>query len=449
MLNLLIIDDSIPFLNDVEILLKDKYKIFKAENGKKGLNILRKENISIVLLDLKLPDIYGLDILKKIHEEIDPFLPVIIVTDYGDIDIAVNAIQFGASDFIQKDFDRGILNQKIIKALEKREQDIELRTLKDFMNDHYDYFVCSSKAMQKIDNEITRVARGNVDVLISGESGVGKDVIAYEIHKRSNRKDKLFVEVSLNALSDSLIESELFGYEKGAFSGADNAKMGKFEAANGGTIYLPEISEISEKIQLKLLSFMQYKEISKVGPGNVKKIKLDVRIIMATNKDLMSLVKAGKIREDFYYRINIVNIHVPSLRERKDGILNLANYFLNIISLKHNKKGLDFSNEVIEAMENYEWKGNIRELKNAIESAVVMSDNDNLLTLNDFPILLTSAIKSPFDNDGSFQAAMHKAKHEYFTNLLSEADGNKTKAAERAGLSRQGLLKILKELGIE
>ena len=448
MLNLLIIDDSVPFLNDVELLLKDKYKIFKAENGRKGINIIKKENVSVLLLDLKLPDIDGLDILRLAHSEIDPNLPIIIVTDFGDIDTVVKAMSLGAADFIQKDFNIALLHQKIIASLKKRELNIELKTLKDSLDRQYDYFICTSKAMQRVENEITKIARLNADVLLFGETGVGKDVVAYEIHKRSQRKDKLFIEVSLNALSDSLIESELFGYEKGAFSGADSTKMGKFEAANGGTIYLPEIADISEKIQVKLLSFMQYKEISKVGPGNAKKVKLDVRIIMATNKELLPLVKSNRLREDFYYRINVLNIHIPPLRERKDGILNLANYFLNIISLKHNKKGLSFSDDLFEAMKRHDWRGNIRELKNAIESAIVMTDNDTILTLNDFPNLV-APLRQYAGNDGSFQSAMHKAKYEYFTSLLAETNGNKTQAAERAGLSRQGLLKILKELGIE
>ncbi len=448
MLNLLIIDDSNPFLNDVELLLKDRYKIFKAENGKKGLNILKKENISILLLDLKLPDIYGLDVLKQVHSEIDPRLPVIIVTDTGDVETVVKAMNLGASDFIQKDFNKELLNQKIIMALEKRQLEIEIKTLKDSIDQQYDYFICTSRAMKKVDLELTRISRENVDVLISGESGVGKDVVAYEIHRRSKRKENLFVEVSINSLSDSLIESELFGYEKGAFSGADSSKVGKFEAADGGTIYLPEISEISERIQLKLLSFMQHKEISKVGQGSAKKIKLDVRIIMATNKELMPLVKAGKLREDFYYRINVVNINIPPLRERKEGLLNLVNYFINILSLKHNKKGLTLDDQVFKAMENYEWKGNIRELKNAIECTVVLSDNDSVLTLENFPNLIPFSNQLSLHDDGSFQSAIQKAKQEYFTKLLDETGGNKTLAAGRAGLSRQGLIKILKELNI-
>lgn len=448
MQTLLIIDDSLPFLKDVEILLSSRYKILKAENGKKGLSILSKENVSAVLLDLQLPDINGIDILKQIHTELDPFLPVLIITDYGNVENAVLAMQSGAYDFIQKDFNRELLFHKISKALERRELDLGIKTLKDSVSGQYDFFVCSSKPIKRLDNEISKVARQNVDVLISGETGAGKDVIANEIYKRSSRKDKLFVQVSLNSLSDTLIESELFGYEKGAFSGADTTKIGKFEAANGGTIYLPEISEISEKIQLKLLYFMQYKEITKVGQGSVKKINLDVRIIMATNRDLKQLVSGGKMRQDFYYRINVINLSIPPLRERKDGIEDLANYFLNLFLRKHNKQELSFDKVLMEAMINAEWKGNIRELKNSIERAVVMADNNTVLTLEDFPDL-NYFEESVTENNRTFQSAMNKSKREYFLSLLAETKNNKTKASEIAGLSRQGLIKILKELKIE
>ncbi|MCL5028894.1 MAG: sigma-54 dependent transcriptional regulator [Bacteroidetes bacterium] len=449
MLNLLIIDDSVPFLNDVELLLKDKYNIFKAENGKKGLKILKRENISLVLLDLKLPDIYGLDVLQQIHNEIDQYMPVIIITDYGNLETAVKAMQLGAFDFVQKDFNHEILNQKIIIALERRELNISLNVLKETVNEQYDYFISASIAMQALDFEITKYAKQDIDVLIQGETGVGKDIIAYEIHKRSKRENKIFVQVPLHTLSENLIESELFGYEKGAFSGADSAKTGKFEAANGGTIYLPEISEINENLQLKLLYFMQYKSINKIGQGSSKNINLDVKVIMASNKNLTELVEKGKLREDFYYRISAVTLTVPPLRNRKDGLKELAEYFLTNLSAKYHKTGLQLPEEVIEAMMEYNWPGNVRELRNAIQRAVIMADNDKILSLDDFPNLIASSNQYNNGGDGSFQAAMNKAKYDYFKSLLAETSGNKTKAAERAGLSRQGLLNILKDLDFE
>ncbi len=448
MINLLIIDDNLSFFRDMEIQFGKNYKILKAETGKKGLSILKEENVAAVLLNLQLPDVSGIELLKQIHSEIDPYKPVIIITDYGNIENAVTAMKSGAYDFIQKSFSRDLLIEKINKALEKRELDIGIKVLKDSVDQQHDYFVCTSRAMKNLDNEITKVARQDVDILISGETGTGKDVVAYEIHKRSRRKDKLFVHVPLNSLSDTLIESELFGYEKGAFSGAYSAKIGKFEAANGGTIYLPEISEISERVQLKLLSFMQYKEIIKVGQGSAKKINLDVRIIMATNADLKKLLAQGKIREDFYYRINVINIAIPPLRERKDGIKAFANYFLNFYLYKHNKKGISFDNELLDQIERFRWNGNIRELKNAVERAVVLSEDDNILTIDNFPVLMDFAC-SDNQNDGTLKFYLDNCKREYFLSLLAETNGNRSKAAEKAGLSRQGLLKMLNELDIK
>jgi len=448
MLNLLIIDDSSPTQGNMEILLRKNYKVLKAETGEKGLSILRKENVVAVLLDLQIPVIYCIDILKQIHTEIDPYLPVIIITDYGNVENCVSAMQSGAYDFIQKNINRDLLIEKINKALEKRELDIGIKILKDNVEQQHNYFICSSRAMKKLDNEITKIALQDIDVLILGETGSGKDVIAYEIHKRSLRKNKLFLQVPLNSLSDTLIESELFGYEKGAFSGADNAKIGRFEAANGGTIYLPEISEISERIQLKLLSFMQYKEITKIGQCDAKKIKLDVRIIMATNKDLKIQLSKGKIREDFYYRINVINVSVPPLRNRQDGINVFANYFLNFFSCKHRKKGISFDDELLTMTKKYKWPGNIRELKNAIERAIVLSENDSVLTLEYFPELL-DASHHVSGNDCTLKSYLNNIKREYLITLLAGTNGNKTQAAEKAGLSRQGFLKILKELNIE
>ncbi len=448
MLNLLIIDDNISFLDDAGRLLKDNYKVFKADDGRKGIDILRNENISILLLSLNLPDPDGLEILKKVHEEIDPDMPVIVLSGDTGVDSVVKAMSLGAADYIKKDIKPALLHQKIISSIDKRRMSLELKMLKDSQDSKNEYFVCTSSGMRKVYYEISKIAFSNADVLLIGETGTGKDIVAYEIHKRSKRKDKPFVEISLNSLSDTLIESELFGYEKGAFSGADTAKTGKFEAANGGTIYLPEISDISERIQAKLLSFMQYKEISKVGPGSVKRIKLDVRLIMASNKDLCSLVRAGKLREDFYYRINVTKIYVPPLRDRSDGVEDLSGYFLSTSMRRYNKSCITFSPGLIAAMKKYDWRGNVRELKNCIESAVVMAENGEVLTVNDFPNLIAPTLQET-EKEETFQSAMLKAKHEYFSRLLAEFEGNKSRAAVKAGLSRQGLQKILKELGME
>ena len=448
MQKLLIIDDSVSFMNDVEFVLKNEFKIFKAENGKRGLSVLMKEDINLVLLDLKLPDIYGLDVLEKIHTEVDPLLPVIIITDYGNVQTAVKAMKLGASDFIQKDFNREVLNEKIMRAFEHREINIKLNALEAAIDEDSDKFIISGEAARKIEYDIERFANQDVHILLTGETGVGKDIIAKEIHLKSNRKNKLFSGVSLHTLSENLIESELFGHEKGAFSGADEAKIGKFEAANGGTIYLPEISEINEKVQLKLLKFMQYKEINKVGQKTGKDIKLDVRLIVASNKNLEELVEQGKLREDFYYRIKVINIHIPPLRERKDEIKNLTKYFLQTLSVKYNKKGLILPDEAVAAMENCFWKGNVRELKNFMTDAVIRADDYQPVKIDLLPTQSINYTSSAVETNQPYKAALQKFKKEYFSNLLKRTDGAIIDAAQIAGISRQALHNILKELNM-
>ena len=448
MQKLLIIDDSVSFMNDVEFVLKNEFKIFKAENGKRGLSVLMKEDISLVLLDLKLPDIYGLDVLEKIHTEVDPLMPVIIITDHGNVQTAVKAMKLGAADFIQKDFNREVLVEKILRAFKQRELNIKLNVLEDAIGEDSDKFIISGEAMRKVEYDIEKFANQDVHILLTGETGVGKDIVAREIHLRSKRKNKLFSAVSLHTLSENLIESELFGHEKGAFSGADEAKIGKFEAANSGTIYLPEISEINEKVQLKLLKFMQYKEINKVGQKTGKDIKLDVRLIVASNKNLEELVEQGKLREDFYYRIKVINIHIPPLRERKDEIKNLTKYFLQTLSVKYNKKGLILPDEAVAAMENCFWKGNVRELKNFMTNAVIRTDDNQLIKPDLFPVQ-TFHQNLPAAGADLYKVAIQKFKKEYFTNLLQKTNGRINDAAQIAGISRQALHNILKELDLE
>ncbi len=457
MLNLLIIDDSIPFLRDMEIMMQDKYNIVKAETGTKGLNILHKENFSAVLLDLKLPDINGIEILKKIHLEIDPFLPVIIVTDYANVDVAVEAMKFGASDFIPKDFNIKMLSQRILKALEKRDMAKNIIALKENLDNKTDKFVFKSDVMQIVDDEINKLAVQDCNVLIIGETGVGKDLAASEIHKRSKRKDKAFIQVSIGSLSESTIESELFGHEKGAFTGADNLKIGKFEAADSGIIYLPEISSINQNIQNKLLKFMQYKTICRLGQDARKKeLNLNVRVLMATNDNLNRFVEDGKMREDFFYRITGVTLYIPPLRERKEDIEPLANYFLKKISVEYDKPDeYKLSPEVIRFFENHDWRGNVRELSNFIESAVVKSSKTTL-TIDDFSrkdpphnYTFQNVMNKPGNNNSyNFKEAEQNFKKEYFSKLIKESGGNITRAAEIAGITRQTLHLIIKELGI-
>lgn len=452
---LLIIDDSREFTEDLVLMLGDKYEILTADTAEKGLGIVKNTLVSVLLLDLQLPDIHGLDVLEKIHNDVDPYLPVIVVTEYDDMEHVVKAMKLGAHDFLSKDFNLDLLNEKIEQALNQKKLRVRISGL---MGNHVltdDSFVLASEVMKKISYEISRLANLNVDVLLCGETGVGKDMVAAQIFLRSKRKDKPFIPVPIRTLSETLLESELFGHEKGSFTGADRMKLGKFESANQGFVYIPEISNLQESIQLKLLHFMQYKSITRVGHDMRKgEIKLDVRVIMATNENLEQLVKNGRIREDFYYRISGVRLNVPPLRERREDIIPLANYFLEKYSSEFGKPGLHFSEQVRKAFLDFEWKGNVRELSNAVKNALIYSANLEL-SLKDFPDIIS---RTPYgelndpENKNDFlidyREYDYNTKKYYFESLMKYCGGKVSEASKIAGITPQGFRKILKQLGI-
>lgn len=447
---LLVIDDNTIFLDDLDMLLKDKYELVKAVTGKDGLQILKNERVSTVLLDLHLPDIYGLEILKSIREEIDPHLPVIIITEFDSTENVVEAMKAGAYDFLTKDFNLELLSAKIDKALRHRKLELEVDALQKNISDQQNTFIFVCDEMKRLNYDITKFARMDFDVLITGETGTGKDLIASIIHNRSSRKGKPFISVSLKSLSENVIESELFGHEKGAFTGADKMKIGLFEAANGGTVYIPEISCLNESIQLKLLNFMQYKSITRVGQDRRKgDIKLDVRVLMATNEKLEDLVKTGKIREDFYYRISGIKLNVPPLRERNGDIPMMAEYFIEKYSTIFGRK-YSMNEGLIEELTEFDWKGNVRELENALKGAMVYS-NDGILRKEYFPNLC-----QPQDKNGEeimsdsifnkeYEEALEIFRKKYFTKLWEKAGGASAAASKLSGMTQQGLRKILKK----
>jgi DNA-binding NtrC family response regulator len=480
---LLIIDDSIAFLNDVEPVLSSQYHVLTATSGKEGISILKNEQVTAVLLDLKLPDIYGTKVLQKIHNEIDPFLPVIIVTDYGDVEHGIEAMRLGAYDFIPKHFNKEILYVKIIKALERRELELQKMVFQDGVFEQHDKLIFTGSSMNRINSEISRLAELDSNVLITGETGTGKDLAAFQIHYRSERRDKPFISIPIGSLSEPLIESELFGHEKGAFTGADKAKIGKLEAAEGGTIYIPEISTLDEKIQIKLLSFMQYKTINRVGGDPIKSDKkVNAKIIMATNENLEKCVRMGKMREDFYYRINAVRLEIPPLRDHKEDILPLSEYFLDKFNKAYNRI-YKFSKESNEFLLNHNWRGNIRELRSVLENGIanpkseviddillpehfsilspILSPEDELYTSdleNNISPLTQSVRQNEFQNHNSgniethiqnFRDTEYQFKYNYFNKLLIRVKYNIPEAAKIAGFTAQGLRKILKKLKID
>ena len=454
---LLIVDDDTSFLNDVESLLRDSYSIVKANCGKKSLEHLKVHTVDAVLLDLHMPDMSGLEVLKFIHEDIDPYLPVIIVTDHSQSENAVNAMRNGAYDFIPKGFNRDVLAAKIFKALERRKLEMEAQLLRDGYAASHDKFVFASAIMKSVHLQISKLANVNENVLLVGDTGVGKDVIAFEIHNRSSRRARPFVDVSIKAYNETLIESELFGHEKGAFTGADKVRIGKFEAANGGTIYIPEISTLGENVQTKLLKFMQYKSFERVGLDARKpEIKVDVRIIMATNENLEKLVEEGEMRSDFYFRIVQNKVAIPPLRERVDEIEVLAKYFIGKHCGLTGGEQCTLPAESLELLKGYKWPGNVRELEGMIKTAMIYSE-DGILSPKCFTGLQNKL------NDGVDSSGLHSLlgpkfpkwrvadlsfKKAYYSELLQLSDGNITKAAKLAGMSPQGLRKTLKQLGM-
>jgi two-component system, NtrC family, response regulator AtoC len=452
----LIIDDSREFTEDLKLMLHDKFEIITAETANAGLDLLQKNQVAVLLLDLQLPDIHGLDLLEKIHNEIDPYLPVIIVTEFDEIKYVVKAMRLGAYDFLSKDFHVDLMKEKINLALLQKRLRLNISGLQNQNMLTDDSFVFASEEMKKVNFEISRLANLNFDVLLSGETGVGKDMIATQIFLRSKRKDKAFISVPIRTLTETLLESELFGHEKGAFTGADRMKIGKFESANQGIVYIPEISNLSESIQLKLLHFMQYKTITRVGHDPRKgEINLDVQVIMATNDNLEELINKGKLREDFFYRITGVTLKIPPLRDRRDDIIPLANYFLKKYTAQFVNHDYSFHKDVLDAFLEYEWKGNVRELSNSIKYALTYSEN-RTLTLEYFPNILRR--KSGHDKTihlkdseymSSYRDFDNKIKKQYFENLLETYDGKISEACKVAQLTPQGFRKILKQLGIE
>jgi len=373
------------------------------------------------------------------------------------METSAESMRLGAPDFVSKGSIQEVLPTKLRRALARRVLDSSPAVSHDGFGECHGRFVFASDAMKRVHFEISRLANTNFDVLIVGETGVGKDLCAYEIHRRSARKDKPFVPLALRALSESLIESELFGHERGAFSGAEKAKPGKLEAADGGTLYIPEVFSLTETVQLKLLQFMQYKSIARVGQDSRRpETKLDVRVIVATNEIPEEAVRKGRMRKDFYHRISGVRLSIPPLRERLEDIPLLADYFLDKHTQSQGDHKVIFMPELLAAMGAYPWPGNVRELENAIKSALTFAENGHL-SMEDFPLLSACSTDAApchaclAQREGSlssYRAAQEQFRRAYIENLLRRAGGNIPRAAGWAGLTGPGLRKLIKELGI-
>ncbi|MCI5697231.1 MAG: sigma-54 dependent transcriptional regulator [Spirochaetia bacterium] len=443
---LLIIDDEKNIREGLGANFEmEGYNVKLAENGQQGLEFISKGDIDLVITDLRMPGISGEEVLRKVTTE-TPGIPVIVLTGHGSIDSAVDAMRNGAYDFLTKPLNLDQLTMIVKRALEARELSLQHKQLKkEVENDMaFDKMIGKSAEMQKVFEMIKKVASSKASVLITGESGVGKEVVADAIHKLSPRKDHQCIKVHCAALSETLLESELFGHEKGAFTGADNLVKGRFELAHESSIFLDEIGEINPSVQIKILRVLQEKAFERVGGQET--INVDVRIIAATNRVLEEEVKKGTFREDLYYRLNVIHIHVPPLRERKDDIPLLVASFLEEFAVENGKniKGID--SQAKSAIYNYNWPGNIRELRNCIESAVVMCSGEEI-KLEDLPPTVS---KSAGDQSISIpaNATLNEAEKIIILQTLAANKNNKSKTADLLGIGRKTLHRKLEEYGI-
>jgi len=447
---ILIVDDELNMRLVLKALLnKEGYDVVTAADGFEALKILKGGDVEVVVTDMKMPKLDGMGLLERVIREY-PSTPVIIITAHGTIAKAVDALKKGAFDYITKPFDRDELKSVIHKAIKTRRLSEEELFLSPEEIDRQG-IVGGSEPMLKIYDTIKKVAPTSTTVLITGETGTGKDLIAYTIHKNSPRKSNPFVKINCAAIPENLIESELFGHEKGAFTGAVSTKPGKFELADKGTLFLDEVGEIPREMQVKLLRVIQDHEFERVG--GLRTIKVDVRLITATNRNLHQDVKDGRFREDLYYRLNVFPTHLSPLRERKEDILPLTDYFIEKFNRKLERSVKHIDERVQEMLLRYDWPGNIRELENFIERIVLLAGGDTI-TLEDIPPEWKSAaevlsISQPAGQKKPFKdfvkGHMEEVEKQSIIQCLEECGGNVTKAAQRLGLSRKGLqLKMIK-----
>lgn len=440
----LIIDDENELRKLLVKLLKlEDYIVCDAETAEAGLSLLKKEDISVVITDVRLPDINGIDLIPKI-KEINPLCEVIVLTAFGTIENGVTAIKEGAFDYITKgDEDNKIVplvNRAAEKvSLKRRIALLEKNTIERFS---FDAVSGNSKVIKEAKEIASKVALTDTPVLLLGETGTGKELFAQAIHYSGSRKDKPFVAINCSAFSKDLLESEMFGYKAGAFTGAIKNKKGLFEEANNGTLFLDEIGELDLSLQAKFLRVLETNDFIK--PGDTKPTQVNVRIIAATNRQLEEEIGKSNFRQDLYYRISVMKIELPSLRERREDIENLTELFANQFNKKLNKNIKHFSKGFIESLKHYSFPGNIRELRNVIERAMILTDGDTL-TENSLPKEFTSS-----ENSGSLNLIkLDDVEKSHILKILDSVNGNKTKAAEELGIGLTTLYRKLQSFGIE
>jgi DNA-binding NtrC family response regulator len=429
------------------ILEYEGYEVSYSTSAKDGISKLSSNNFSGLLLDIQMPEMSGFEVLKKV-KEIKPSLSVIIISAHGSVENAIRATKLGAFDFIEKPIDRDKLLLSIRNAVEQFNlltENIEIKKVLEGRGD----ILGNSKPIKIILELIEKVAPLDTRVLITGENGTGKELVARAIHKNSSRKNNTFVEVNCAAIPNELIESELFGHEKGSFTGAVQQRIGKFELANKGTIFLDEIGDMSHQAQAKVLRAIEDGKIERVGGG--KKIDVDVRIIAATNKNLIDEIEKENFREDLFHRLNVIPIDIPPLRERKDDIPILVEFFANDITAKHKKAPTNFNSDAIKLLQEMNWSGNVRELRNIVERIIIIIDKREI-ERKDIEILFApsrATMDSIIDDSNSFQEFKEKAERAFIVKQLNENNWNISKTAELLDIQRSHLYNKMKKYEIE
>lgn len=438
---ILVVDDAPPTLEIIRRNLTEKgYQVFTASNVTEAIGIIQRSKIDLVITDLKMPEISGLDLIRHIRENYKD-IEVIMITGYPSVESAVEAVKTGAEEYLTKPF----TDEELFTAVERTLDKLRIRRegavrLEKTPTAPYG-LVGESLAMRRVFDAISKAARTSATVLITGESGTGKELVARAIHYSSARASAQFVPVNCSAIPEELLESELFGHVKGAFTGAFEARAGFFQTADGGTIFLDEISNTSLAMQAKLLRVLQDKEVYMVGSSRPRTV--DVRIVASTNKDLLELVKKGAFREDLYYRLNVITIETPPLRDRNDDILLLIQHFTNKFAKELSKPIPKFSENALQVLKNYHWPGNVRELENVIQRLVIMTDGE-MIEVPDLPSLLRfSALRKV-----GFNRTLAEVEAEYIQNVLASVDGNITKAAQILRIDRKTLRAKLKKFPI-
>jgi putative PEP-CTERM system response regulator len=450
--SVLVVDDEVGARESLKMILKNDYEMFLAKNAEEAFAQVKAHSPDVILLDIILPDLDGLKVLERIKQS-DPDIIVIMITATKTVKTAVEAMKLGANDYVTKPFDIDELRLIITRALSTKALEQEVRYRREEMDKSFDFgnIIGKSKGMKEIFKVVKQIADSKSTVLIMGESGTGKELISRAVHYNSNRKNYPFVTINCAAIPETLIESELFGHEKGAFTNAIERKLGRFEVAHQGTLFLDEIGELSLMTQAKILRFLEEKEFNRVGGS--KTIKVDVRLITATNKDLNQLIKKGSFREDLYYRIHVVPITIPPLRERKEDILLLTDYFINKFNIENNKNVKGIDKEALEMILQYEWPGNVRELENLIERVIALTSNE-YIKVNELPFSFKNTPKinglkeSVLEGKVSFLQAEEDFEKEVILDALKRANYIQSHAAEILGISRRILKYKMDKLGI-